>query len=121
MGGGIWSVADATLVIDPRAGVSKGSRQARAKDLIIANQANRGLGGEAGPGGSAVGGNGGSPNGAPGNGVQAGAPGASGDPGSGVAGGLGVFPSKNITIASTTITGNSASSGDDNTGGADIS
>jgi hypothetical protein len=108
LGGAIFNAGNASLTIDPRLGAKKGSRQSKATNLITANQANRGLGGAGGKGGIGVGGPGGQPNGGIGLSVN-GTTGADGAPGTGSGGGLVQSPTKAVVIMNTTITGNTAS------------
>jgi hypothetical protein len=108
LGGAIFNFANAGLTIDPRLGAKKGSRQSKAMNVITANQANRGLGGVGGKAGTGFGGLGGQPNGVIGPSVN-GTTGADGAPGTGSGGGLVQSPTMAVAIKNTTITGNTAS------------
>jgi hypothetical protein len=111
LGGAISNARSAILTIDPRLGSRKGSRQSRAANTITANQATLGLGGSAGMVGAGQAGQGGAPNGAPGSAVP-GTPGLDGRSGAGLGGGLFRSTGDNATIANTNITGNHASTAD---------
>jgi hypothetical protein len=115
MGGGIFNANTGALTIKPRQGVKKGSKQAKATDLITANQAHLAPGGAGGRSSTAsTGGPGGSPNGAAGTAVV-GVPGLDGFAGVGVGGGLATLGA--ATIDNTTIAGNSASTNDNDVDG----
>jgi hypothetical protein len=107
LGGAVFNNAvGASLTIDPRLGAKKGSRQAKATDVITSNQANSGLGGAGGQGGEAFEGIGGQPNGVVGSATQ-GFTKPDAAAGSGIGGG--VVQNPTVTIKNTTITGNTAS------------
>jgi hypothetical protein len=108
-GGGLWGLIKASLQIDPRQGARKGSRQAKLTDLVAGNSASAGQARLGGDRGSATGGAGGAPNGTPGMAFFSFPTGKNGTPGIGAGGGLGPFPAPNVTIANTKITGNHAS------------
>ena len=101
-------------MINPRLHARKGSTQSKATDLITANQALAATGGAPGTGGSATAGLGGSPGGANGT-TTAGANGAPNPLSIGAGGGI--FTVATATIDFTTITGNSASSLDNDVDG----
>ena len=111
VGGGIFNAANARLTIDPRLGAKKGSRQSKATNTITDNQANSGLGGAGGQGGDDVAGLGGRPNGLFGTAVP-GTAGANGVSGIGIGGGLVYLTGGIAMIANTNITGNRASTAD---------
>jgi hypothetical protein len=112
LGGAIFNSINASLTIDPRLGARKGSRQSKATDVITANQANRGLGGAGGQGGGAFAGLGGQPNGVIGFAIQ-GITRADAPPGTGQGGGLVQSPTMAVAIKNTRITGNTASTSND--------
>jgi hypothetical protein len=112
LGGGIFNFLEATLAIAPRLGAKKGSRQSAATDTITANQAARGSGAPGGSGGNASAGAAGEIGGTAASAVFPGASGADGTPGNGVGGGLFRYRSNKVTIEDTNITGNSASTAD---------
>jgi hypothetical protein len=99
-GGGILDMTSGSLSLEPRLGAKRGSKQAKATDVITANQANALPGGAGGaPGQSSVN-----------RGVsmpKSGAPGISGE---GSGGGIAIFGT--AIIDNTTITGNQASTDD---------
>jgi len=105
-GGGIEDTSSGTLVIAPRQGAKKGSKQAKATDVITSNQALSATAGAAGHGGTATPGVGGFLGGNPGTAVQ-GQPGAFDPLSVGVGGGAALFGT--ATIDNTSITGNHAS------------
>jgi hypothetical protein len=111
VGGGIFNAANASLTIDPRLGAKQGSRQSKATNTITDNQANSGLGGAGGQGGTAFEGTFGRPNGLAGTATQ-GTAGANGVSGAGIGGGLDRLTGGIAMIANTNITGNSASTAD---------
>jgi hypothetical protein len=114
VGGGIFNATTATLTLQPRLGAKKGSKQARANDVITANQALAGSGGQGGAGGGATAGGGISPFGI--NGVAtSGQPGANNPFSVGVGGGLANFGTAHVD--NTIITGNHASTNDPNVDG----
>jgi hypothetical protein len=104
-------------VIAPRLGAKKNGKQAKATSLFTANQAIRGAGGAGGAAGTATAGPGGSPGGTPGY-TFPGTPGAQGSPGTGSGGGLFLDPAGTATIKDTTITGNQASTSNNDVAGA---
>ena len=101
-------------MINPRLQAKKGSAQSKATNLITSNRALSAAGGVPGTGGAATAGQGGTPNGA--NGTAT--PGANGaaHPLSVGAGG-GIFTVATATIDFTTITGNTASTQDNDVDG----
>jgi hypothetical protein len=107
-GGGIFVDASGTLTINPRQGAKKGSTQAKATDTITANQAFDSGAGSAGQAGTVEFGLGGSPLGLVGH-VTAGQNGTVDPFTVGVGGGIATFG--NTTIDNTMITGNTASTG----------
>jgi hypothetical protein len=114
-GGGIFNANTGVLSINPRAGARKGSNQSRAIDIITGNQAIQGLHGSGGPSSAAsTGGSGGTPNGNSGL-AFVGDPGADGFDGVGLGGGI--VTTGTATIDNTTITGNHASTNDDDVDG----
>ena len=114
VGGGIYNGLNTVLVINPRKGARKGSSQAKATSMITANQALSATGGVPGAGGSATPGQGGSPGGATGNAVA----GKSGSPHPlSIGAGGGIYTVATATIDSTSITGNFASSLDNDVDG----
>jgi hypothetical protein len=106
-GGAIANVG--TLIINPRQGARKRSRQANATSTITGNEALAAAGGTAGGLDGAIAGSGGSPGGAAGQ-VIAGTAGAEGKDGFGLGGGAALDVAS--TISNTTISGNQASSAD---------
>jgi hypothetical protein len=102
----------ATLTINPRLGLKKGRPQAVASNAITANTAQGGKGGDGGTGGRGIGGQAGTPNGSPGMGDPPAVNGAKGSVGEGFGGGVSVASSKDLAIASTRISGNVASTAD---------
>jgi hypothetical protein len=116
VGGGIFNAANASLTIDPRLAAKKRSQQSKATNTITGNQAKNGLGGAGGQGGDAfegVGGRSGTgkPNGLVGTATQ-GTAGANGVSGAGIGGGLDRLTGSDATISNTNITGNNASTAD---------
>ena len=107
IGGGISNENGATLAINPRLGAKKGSK---ATDLITANQALAATGGAPGAGGAAIAGTGG-PSGV----ATAGQPGVAHPLSIGAGGGIFTVPT--ATIDFTSITGNFASSLDNDVDG----
>ncbi len=96
-----------TLTINPRLGAKKGSKQAKATDFITGNIAASASGGQAGAGGGAT---------AAGNGTATpGQPGATGLFGVGIGGGVATFGTAKAD--NTTITGNHASTNDNDVDG----
>ncbi len=113
IGGGIFNAVTGTLTINPRLGAKKGSKQAKATDVITANLAASASGGLAGAGGGATGGIGIVPGG---NGTATpGQPGAADLFSVGVGGGIATFGTTHID--NTLITGNHASTNDPNVDG----
>ena len=115
MGGGIFNATTGTLTLKPRLGAKKGSKQAKATDVITANQALAGVGRAGGhrgrrhapaaaepPAGST----------AP---PTAGQPGATDLFSVGVGGGIATFGTANVD--NTTISGNHASTNDNDVDG----
>lgn len=113
VGGGL-SHRDGTLVINPRKGAKSGSTQAKATDLINGNVAQGVLGGFGGATGKVVAGLGGSPNGPKGHVILKFA-GSAGTLGSGIGGGVAILAP--ATIDNTSITGNHASTADNDVNG----
>ena len=93
-----------------------GSKQSKATDTVTGNQANRGPGGAGGLAGGVVAGDGGTPHGTAGAAFP-GSPGAAGVAGVGVGGGLDLLPGGTVVIDNTTITGNTASTTDNDVSG----
>jgi hypothetical protein len=114
-GGGIEDTSSGTLVIAPRKGANKGSKQAKSTDVITANQALSATAGAAGQGGVATPGIGGFLGGGLGTAVQ-GQPGAFDPLSVGIGGGVAI--GGNATIDNTSITGNHASTNFDDVEGA---
>ena len=108
----------APLTLAPREGARKGSRQAKATDTITANLAILGFAGPGGFAGGATPGQGG-PNSSAGT-ATAGTPGPQGSPGVGLGGGLDRLSAADVFITNTSITGNKASTADDDTSGMDL-
>jgi hypothetical protein len=108
-GGGIFNGMPAILVINPRQGAKKHSSQSKTTNTITANKALLAPGGAPGSGGEATAGSGGSHDGA--SGIRVTGPSGSSHPQSFGEGG-GVFIVATATIDFTTITGNFASSQD---------
>ena len=101
-------------MIAPSKGAKKGSTQASATNSIMANRAlNTFRGGFGGAGGGAQMTAAGFPNAPPPLLVQ-GLPGADGKPGNGIGGGVFLDPAGSATIDNTSITGNTASTTDNN-------
>ena len=116
LGGGIFNQTTGTLTIQPRLGAKKSSKQSKATDTITGNQANRGLGGAGWLGGGAQAGLGGTPGGFPGTAIL-GTAGTTGPSGVGIGGGLDLLPGGTVVIDDTTITGNQASTNDNDVSG----
>jgi len=114
VGGGIFNATTGTLTLEPRLGAKKGSKQAKATDLITTNQALAGSGGQGGAGGSATAGGGISPFGIHGV-ATPGQPGATDLFSVGVGGGIANFGT--VHIDNTIITGNHASTNDNDVDG----
>ena len=116
IGGGLANLAAGTLAINPQLGAPKKSKQAKATDLISGNQADSAPAASAGDGGTATGGPGGtgSTNGLvgltfPGLGGT-----AANSSSEGIGGGAAFITGGSATLDNTTITGNHASTSDDN-------
>ncbi len=109
LGGAVNNSATGTLIINPRLGAKKSSKQGKATDLITTNAASGGIGGTGTAAGSVHGGAGGSPGGTAGQ-AFVGANGTVGIAGSGKGGGLDLITGGTATIDNTTITANLASS-----------
>ena len=114
IGGGIHNANATTLVIDPRLHTKKGSKQSKATDLITGNKALASTGGAAGTGASATAGTGGTVGGANGTATN----GTNGAPHPlSIGAGGGIFTVATATIDNTSITGNTASSLDNDVDG----
>ena len=114
IGGGIHNADATTLVIQPRLKAKKGSKQSKATDLITGNKALAGIGGAPGTGASATAGTGGTVGGADGTATH----GANGAPHPlSIGAGGGIFTVATATIDNTSITGNTASSLDNDVDG----
>jgi hypothetical protein len=87
-----------------------------AVNTITGNQAFLGLGSSGGAAGGASAGNGGVLRGFPGT-AEPGTPGVAGVNGVGIGGGLDLFPNGIVRIDTTNVTGNFASTGDNDTSG----
>jgi hypothetical protein len=117
VGGGIFNATTGNITLKPRLGATKGSRQAKATDVITTDKALAASGGPAGTGGSATGGLGKGSLGV--NGINGKA--ASGQPGvtdlssTGVGGGIATFGT--AFVDNTTVSGNQASTSDPNVDG----
>src|SRR5262249_1166900 len=105
-----------TLTLAPRLGARRGSRQSAATNTITTGQANRGLGGPGGAAGGAIGGPGQAPGGTDGQAFPRG-PGAAGGAGMGRGGGIHLVPGGKVTIDDTRVTGNNASTGNNDVSG----
>ena len=116
LGGAIFNGTSGILTIAPRLGARRSSQQSKATNTITASQAVRGQGGPGGAGGAAFGGVGGAPGGMNGQ-AHPGASGTSAVSGVGVGGGLDLFPAGTVTIDNTNITGNTASTADNDVSG----
>ena len=110
-GGGIASFPGGTLAIEPRLGAKKRSQQSKATNLITANQAFGGLGARGNDAGVPQAGAGGTPNGAAGL-THRGNDGAIALSGTGIGGGLYLFAGGTVVLDNTTITGNTATTSD---------
>ena len=110
-----FNVPGATLVIAPRLGALPGSKQSKATNTITGNQATAGPAGAGGAGGSAFAGAGGSM--AARGGVIPGKAGKAGTAGMGIGGGLDLIAGGHATIDNTTVTGNHASTSDNDVAG----
>ena len=116
LGGGIFNQTTGTLTIQPRLGAKKGSKQSKATDTITGNQANRGLGGAVGSGEARK------PAREEHRAASQALPslataGTAGVSGVGVGGGLDLLPGGTVVIDDTTITGNQASTSDNDVSG----
>jgi hypothetical protein len=105
-GGGIFNATTGTLTLKPELGAKKGTKQAKATDVITTNQALAATGGQAGAGGSAT-----APHGV----ATLGQPGVTGLFSAGVGGGLATIPLAHVD--NTTIKGNHASTNDNDVDG----
>ncbi len=107
LGGGLFDATTGTLVINPRLGVKKNSKQNNATDIITGNKANAGGAGSPGAGGLAQ--------------VASGATATNGTAGTAASAGVGVGGGIVIvgtaTIDNTTITGNTATTNDNDVDG----
>jgi hypothetical protein len=111
-GGGIANFPGGTLTVEPRLGTKKGSKQSKATNLIVANQAiAAGSGAIGGAAGVANAGAGGSPNGVAGL-TPPGNDGLTALSGPGIGGGLDLLTGGTVVIDNTTITANSATTSD---------
>jgi hypothetical protein len=109
-------VPGGVLTLKPRLGARKGSTQSKATDTITANLANGRPGGTGGPAGATNAGLGAPPVGS--NGLAfPGSPGGTGSSGVGIGGGLGLDPGGTVVIDNTTITGNHATTTDNDVHG----
>ncbi len=119
LGGGFFNATKATLTLKPRLGAAKGSRQAKATDVITTNKALAATGGQPGAGGSATGGLGTGSAGV--NGVTGvatpGQPGASELFSRRAPGDAGIVNLGTAAVDNTTISGNQASTSDPNVDG----
>jgi hypothetical protein len=115
-GGGAFNGAGATLVIAPRRGAKKNSKQAKATGSLSANETIGGDGGSGGPLGLGHGGPGGMPGGSAGEGFPWTA-GHLGSPGNGTGGGLYLDPAGSATIQDTTIADNHTSTSNNDVAG----
>jgi hypothetical protein len=115
-GGGAANQSGGILVINPRLGAKKNSKQARASSLFTANQALGGRGGSFGAVGNGNGGSGGTPGGTPGTGVikLSIVPSTAGK---GIGGGLNLDAAGSATIKDTSVTGNQASTSNNDVAG----
>ncbi len=110
-GGAVFNDPSSTLTINPTKGAKKGSKQSKATDLVTANHALGGFAGAAGPAGQPHVGIGRAPGGADGTEFlgKAGSPGSGG---TGAGGGLYLSSGGTATIDNANITGNQASTSD---------
>jgi hypothetical protein len=115
-GGAINNLASGVLTINPRLGAKKGSKQFKATDVITGNSAHAGPGSAGGSLGVAQAGTGGSPSGAAGTSFP-GHFGTAGTAGTGVGGGLDLITGGTVVIDNTTISGNSATTTDNDVHG----
>jgi hypothetical protein len=111
LGCGINNLPSGVFTISPGLGAKKHSKQSNATNVITANQANAGLGGTGGAPGIALAGAGGSPGGMAGN-VFPGSSGTAGSAGLGIGGGLDLVAGGMVVIDNTTISGNHATTTD---------
>ena len=110
-GGGIFASNDSNLLIDPTKNTRKNPRQPTTIDSITANLAIAGTATSGGLAGDGIPGQGGAPLGAEGTSFDGDA-GLNGTAGTGVGGGLFLDPVGARNIKSTTVTGNNATSSD---------
>jgi hypothetical protein len=115
-GGGIGKDYGGIITIKPRLGAKKRSKQSRAMNLITANLANGSAPGSGGMKGDATAGRRGGPGGTAGS-ILPGSPGVNGAAGAGIGGGLDLGPAGMSVIDNTTITGNHASTSNDDVAG----
>jgi hypothetical protein len=108
LGGGALNASTGTLVIAPRLGAKKGSKQSKSTSTITDNQAIGGPDGNGGLGGPAVAGSSGAPNPHPGS-ATPGLAGRPGTPSEGIGGGLNLVAGGHVTLDNTTVATNSAS------------
>jgi hypothetical protein len=112
-GGGIANFAGATLTIEPRLDAKKRSQQSKATNLISANEADGGTGNLGSDAGVPQAGAGGSPSGAAGH-THPGSAGVTAQNGTGAGGGLDLVAGGIVLIDDTTVTGNTATTSDNN-------
>ena len=112
LGGAIDNTSMGVLTINPELGAKKGSKQSKATNLFTGNLADSGAGGIGGGRGSATGGMGGMSGGQNGTSTP-GSQGPSGLSGSGIGGGLNLESGGTAKILNTNVTGNRASTTDD--------
>ena len=110
-GGAIYTQPNASIVIAPRLGAKKGSKEARSTNVISGNTATGGSGGTGGALGTATAGAGGNPGGANGK-VELGSPVLNGVSGRGKGGGLFGDAGPGLSVFNTRIKGNRASTSD---------
>ncbi len=115
-GGGINNLATGVLTINPRSGAKKASKQFKATDVITANSASSAPVGGGSNLGIAQAGTGGSPSGTAGTAFP-GHFGTAGNSGTGMGGGLDLITGGTAVIDNTTITGNSATTTDNDVHG----
>jgi hypothetical protein len=106
IGGGGFNAFTGNLLIAPRQGARKRSKQSQATGSITGNQATQGVPGSGGVGGADV------PGANPVGNSSPGAPGTGGAAGQGLGGGLYLQSGGTVTIDDTTVTGNQASTSD---------
>ena len=112
LGGAINNLPTGVLTIAPRLHAKKRSKQSKATNLITANQASAGLGGAGAAAGIPVAGSGGIPGGVPGQTFPA-SSGTAGQPGTGIGGGLNLIAGGTVVIDDTMVTGNHATTNND--------